>query len=175
MLPQINPMTLTRQKEAFNHPDWLFEVKHDGFRAVAYVEDGKCKLVSRNGNTFQRFKELAKSVASTLESRSAIMDGEIVCLDENGHSLFYELMNGKGKPSFYAFDLLFASSLSCSSPMYSFSPVGSGKATLSTLANSFGNSLSKSQAYACHCLLSPACFILASASCTNSACAFFIV
>jgi bifunctional non-homologous end joining protein LigD len=43
-------MRLARLREPFSNPDWLFELKHDGFRALSYVEDGTCRLVSRNGN-----------------------------------------------------------------------------------------------------------------------------
>ena len=46
-LPAIKPMVLTRFSEPFSHPDWLYEVKHDGFRALAYVVDGDCRLVGR--------------------------------------------------------------------------------------------------------------------------------
>jgi len=42
-------MRLLRVPEPFDHPDFLYEVKHDGFRALASVEDGECHLVSRNG------------------------------------------------------------------------------------------------------------------------------
>jgi bifunctional non-homologous end joining protein LigD len=46
-LPRIDPMKLTRVARPFDHPDWIFELKHDGFRAVA---DGQCRLVSRKSN-----------------------------------------------------------------------------------------------------------------------------
>ncbi len=49
-LPNVTPMELVRQKTPFDHPDWLFEIKYDGFRSLAYVDDG-CKLVSRNEST----------------------------------------------------------------------------------------------------------------------------
>jgi len=39
--------------------DWLYETKHDGFRTLAYIENGQCDLVSRNGKTFRQFKDLA--------------------------------------------------------------------------------------------------------------------
>jgi len=46
----MRPMPLARFDAPFEHPDWIFEPKLDGFRAVAYLEDGACRLVSRNGN-----------------------------------------------------------------------------------------------------------------------------
>ena len=43
----FQPMPLGRRAAPFNHPEWVFEVKHDGFRAIAYVKAGHCQLVSR--------------------------------------------------------------------------------------------------------------------------------
>ena len=48
--PTISPLSLTRLRIPFDHPDWVFELKHDSFRGVAYISAGKCKLVSRNAN-----------------------------------------------------------------------------------------------------------------------------
>lgn len=104
-LPRIAPLTLTRQREPFDHPDWVFELKHDGFRAVAYISDGKCKLISRRDNTFKSFKPLSEALGK-LPVKDAILDGEIVCLDSKGNSVFYELMFRRGVQYFYAFDLV---------------------------------------------------------------------
>jgi bifunctional non-homologous end joining protein LigD len=45
-----------RITKPFDDPDYIFELKHDGFRALAYVEEGKCRLVSRNSNLLNRSK-----------------------------------------------------------------------------------------------------------------------
>src|SRR5262249_27490312 len=60
MSPALNlcPIRLSRRSKPFDSDDWIFEVKHDGFRALAFVERGECRLVSRNGHTFTRFAEL---------------------------------------------------------------------------------------------------------------------
>ena len=105
MLPRVQPMRLTRIAKAFDDPDYLFELKHDGFRAIAYIEAGECKLVSRNLKHFKSFDHLKKSL-DKLPVQNAIIDGEVVCLDANGISQFNELMSRKGKHVFYAFDLL---------------------------------------------------------------------
>jgi bifunctional non-homologous end joining protein LigD len=52
-------MPLARLDAPFDHPDWIFEPKQDGFRALAYVEIGACRLVSRNGNVLKTFAPLA--------------------------------------------------------------------------------------------------------------------
>jgi bifunctional non-homologous end joining protein LigD len=48
-LPQMDPAKLTLVQEPFDHPDFVFELKHDGFRALTYISDGRCELVSRRG------------------------------------------------------------------------------------------------------------------------------
>ena len=98
-------MRLARVAKPFDDPEYLFELKHDGFRAIAYIEAGECKLVSRNSNQFKSFVSLKESLGE-IPIKNAILDGEVVCLDSNGVSKFNELMSRKGKPVFYAFDLL---------------------------------------------------------------------
>jgi bifunctional non-homologous end joining protein LigD len=44
-------MPLARLPEPFDHTDWIYELKYDGFRALAYIEDGRARLMSRNGNS----------------------------------------------------------------------------------------------------------------------------
>jgi bifunctional non-homologous end joining protein LigD len=99
-------MPLARFDAPFEHQDWIFEPKLDGFRAVAYVENGACRLVSRNRNAFKTFVELAQAIGEELSGRSAILDGEIVRPGPDGRPMFYELMRRRGPFCFYAFDLL---------------------------------------------------------------------
>jgi bifunctional non-homologous end joining protein LigD len=86
--------------------EWVFEPKLDGFRSIAYVEDGACRLVSRNRNAFQTFDPLAQAIGEQLAGHSAILDGEIVRPGPDGRPMFYELMRRRGPFCFYAFDLL---------------------------------------------------------------------
>jgi bifunctional non-homologous end joining protein LigD len=104
-LPVIEPMKLLNVADPFDHPDWIFELKHDGFRSLAYLENGQCRLVSRRRIEYKRFDSLRKSLAQ-LGPDNAILDGEIVCLDSLGHSRFYDLMFRRAQPIFYAFDLV---------------------------------------------------------------------
>jgi bifunctional non-homologous end joining protein LigD len=97
---------LSLVREPFDHPDFLFELKHDGFRALAHIWDGKCELVSRRRNSYKSFQALRDSLA-TLKVKNAVIDGELVCLDAEGRSIFNELLHRKGHPVFYAFDLLY--------------------------------------------------------------------
>ena len=97
-------MRLRLVKEPFDDREYLFELKLDGFRAIVYLENGQCRLVSRNLKNLS-FESLKKALAK-LPVQDAILDGEIVCLDANGVSQFNQLLSRKGEPVFYAFDLL---------------------------------------------------------------------
>jgi len=97
-------MRLRLVREPFDNPDYIFELKHDGFRAIAYLQNGESKLVSRNQRNLG-FEVLKRSLAK-LPVENAILDGEVICVDAKGVSQFNQLLSRKGEPVFYAFDLL---------------------------------------------------------------------
>ena len=99
-------MTLSRMAQPFSHPEWLYEIKADGFRALAHLNRRQCKLVSRKDHVYKRFHELSEEISNTLNVKSAILDGELCCLDSDGRSQFYNLMFRRGPVRFYAFDLV---------------------------------------------------------------------
>jgi bifunctional non-homologous end joining protein LigD len=118
----IHPMLATPVDEPFDDPQWLFEVKWDGYRAIAFIEDGKARLVSRNQNDLTpQYRELG-DLPTYIRARRAVLDGEIVALDEQGRASFSLMQqrtgigrNGhrlKRNPEipvlYYAFDLLWA-------------------------------------------------------------------
>ena len=105
-LPRIEPIIPSLRKEPFDDPDWLFDIKYDGFRALCYLERGCCRLVSRNGNDFRRFDALAAEVAAALRADEAILDGEVIAADATGRPQFYDLLRGRLPPAYVAFDLL---------------------------------------------------------------------
>ncbi len=117
----IHPMLATPTGKAFDDPDWLFEIKWDGYRAVAFIEDGRVRLVSRNQNELTaQFPELG-SLPQFVKAQRAILDGEIVALDEEGRPSFSLMQQrtwfqpGKRRLPrregvrvvYYAFDLLY--------------------------------------------------------------------
>ena len=106
MLHQFQPIPLSRAPAPFTHPDWLFELKWDGFRALLYSDSGGVQLVSRNGNTFKSFPGLCEGLAHDLNGRRCVLDGEIVSLDRHGKPQFRDLLFRRAEPVFYAFDLL---------------------------------------------------------------------
>ncbi|MDQ2907782.1 MAG: non-homologous end-joining DNA ligase [Candidatus Eremiobacteraeota bacterium] len=117
-LPHItSPMLATAVDAPFDDPGWFFELKWDGYRAIAQVErDGKVAIVSRNGNDFtQKFPELG-ALAEAFKERPVIIDGEICVLDAEGRPSFSALQErldrfgrsaGKTAVTYVVFDLLY--------------------------------------------------------------------
>ena len=85
-------MPLVRIPEPFDHPEWVFELKHDGFRTLAYVEGHQRRLVSRRGHEFRKWDVLCVEIAHSVRTMHAVLDGEIVCLDPEGRSQSYPLL-----------------------------------------------------------------------------------
>ena len=121
----IHPMLATSTTKAFDDPDWLFEIKWDGYRAVAFIDDGHVRLVSRSQNDLTaQFAELG-TLPQFVKAERAILDGEIVALDEEGRPSFSlmqqrtgfqpgkrRLARREGVPVvYYAFDLLYLDGL----------------------------------------------------------------
>lgn len=104
MIPRAQPLLLA--PAAFDHPDWLFELKHDGFRALAIVERYSCRLVSRRGHVFTQWPQICEELAHTVKARHAILDGEVVALRSDGVADFYDLLFRREWPHYFAFDLL---------------------------------------------------------------------
>src|SRR5213594_3294360 len=91
MPSRLEPMLATLADRPFSDPNWLFEIKWDGVRAQARIENGTLTLRSRTGvDIVKRYPELA-SLPDALAARQAILDGEIVALDAQGHSDFERL------------------------------------------------------------------------------------
>jgi bifunctional non-homologous end joining protein LigD len=97
-------------KEPFDREDWIFEVKWDGYRAIAEIQDGKVSLYSRNLISFnQKFAPVTESLRKF--RFDAVLDGEIVVVDDEGYPNFQMLQDfrksGKGHLIYYVFDLLY--------------------------------------------------------------------
>jgi bifunctional non-homologous end joining protein LigD len=107
----VPPMMAQSAKEPFDSPDWIFEIKLDGYRAVTVFDAaGKPHLWSRNGMPLeQKFPAISQSVAR-LKLRSTILDGEIIAVDENGIPRFQLLQRFQKQPTaptlYFVFDVL---------------------------------------------------------------------
>lgn len=92
----IEPMLATLVDKPFDDPDWLFETKWDGVRAVCYLDRGRLRFVSRNQKEMGfRYPELAE-IKAAITARRAIFDGEIVAFDKRGRSNFQFLQSRIG-------------------------------------------------------------------------------
>ena len=100
-------MLPTQRKFPFSDPDWIFEPKWDGYRALCLVEHESVRLMSRNKKELtKRFPELSR-IHYAISAESAILDGEIVALDENDLPCFEKLQNRtKCFIAYFAFDCL---------------------------------------------------------------------
>ena len=66
MALQFHPMPLLKLSVPFNDPNWIFELKYDGFRAFAVIEHGHAQLLSRNGHPFASFADLGKQIEASV-------------------------------------------------------------------------------------------------------------
>jgi ATP-dependent DNA ligase len=71
--PRVQPIAPTWRKEPVDAPDWVFDFKYDGFRALCYLEQRCNRLIPRNNDIMTRFGELAEQVAGVLEVGDAIL------------------------------------------------------------------------------------------------------
>jgi bifunctional non-homologous end joining protein LigD len=110
-MPQgIRPMLASVAGEPFDDPDWVFEVKWDGYRAVAEVRDNGVSLYSRNGISFnKKYPPVVEALGKF--GFDAVLDGEIVVVDEQGRPDFQMLQHyqdsKQGHLLYYVFDLLY--------------------------------------------------------------------
>ena len=103
------PMLATPAEEVPRGSGWAFEVKWDGFRAIASVAGGEATLTSRNGNDLTaRFSNVAKELAKAVKTPDCVLDGEVCALDESGRSSFSAMQQGKPATPivYYVFDVL---------------------------------------------------------------------
>ncbi len=104
---EYRPMLATAAESIPHGGDWRYEVKFDGYRALAYVRGSEPRLVSRNGNDLSvRFAAVAKAVVAATKTPNAVLDGEICRIDADGRTSFSELQQGSGALVYYVFDLL---------------------------------------------------------------------
>ena len=101
----FQPMPLSRKPAPFDHPEWIFELKYDGFRSFAVIQNGRCGTHLPQRARLQFISDLANRSTSPYRGKT-VLDGEIVCLDKRGRPRFDDLFSHRGHPCFFAFDLL---------------------------------------------------------------------
>ena len=116
----VRPTLAELKEKAFSDPHWVFEIKWDGVRAIAEIKQGRTTLWARSGRDVTSEYPEFRDLAAKFRVKNAIVDGEIVTLDQDGRSNFHKLQNRLGvqNPSqklmqsvpldYYAFDLMYA-------------------------------------------------------------------
>lgn len=109
IITNVAPMLATLTQEPFDGDDWLFEIKWDGYRAIGSWDAKKAELYSRNQKKInQKYPSVTEALGSF--AYPAIVDGEIVALDEEGRAHFEWLQNWakspRGQLVYYIFDIL---------------------------------------------------------------------
>ncbi len=117
----VRPMLAISVEKPFDDDDWLYEIKWDGYRAVAFLDGKSVRLVSRNQNDLTAAYPELHEIPLYIQARTAVLDGEIVALDEEGRSSFSLMQQrtgaGEGRRIrrtrddipvvYYVFDLLY--------------------------------------------------------------------
>lgn len=117
----IRPMLATSIEKPFDSEEWLYEIKWDGYRSVAFLEQGNLRLVSRNQNDMTALYPELADLPAAVEAHNAVLDGEVVAIDEQGRPSFSLMQQRTGirhgrfrAPGhtevpvlYYAFDLIY--------------------------------------------------------------------
>ena len=106
---RYEPMLATLTDAVPTGDDWLFEVKWDGFRAIATMRGGELDLRSRNDKSFvERFPTVVRALERSLRSPDCVLDGEVVAVGEDGRATFSAMQQGREGTTYVyvAFDLL---------------------------------------------------------------------
>ncbi len=107
--PGLSPMLATLVDEPFDSEEWLFEIKWDGYRAIAFLNKGSVQIASRNNKPFdEKFYSIHDALSSF--KLNAIFDGEIIVANKDGKADFSALQNWRSEADgilqYYVFDIL---------------------------------------------------------------------
>ncbi len=109
---KLLPQLATLVDDVPTHGDWVYEVKYDGYRAIATLDEGKVRIASRNGKDWTDHFALVAEALSHVRAKTAVFDGEIAYVNEDGRTDFQNLQNAlsgsanAGRLVYFVFDLL---------------------------------------------------------------------
>jgi len=109
---KVVPQLATLVDDVPTHGDWVYELKYDGYRAIATLDDGKVRIASRNGKDWTDHFRIIADALSHVRARNAVFDGEIAYVMEDGRTDFQKLQNtlnggsDAGRLVYFIFDLL---------------------------------------------------------------------
>jgi bifunctional non-homologous end joining protein LigD len=114
----IEPCLPTTAARPPSGPQWLHEIKHDGFRLMAWRDGERVRLFTRNGYDWRERYPLIVAAVAALKVRSCLIDGEAVCCDESGLAVFDDLRHRRRDDHvfLYAFNLKTAKALGLQVP-----------------------------------------------------------
>ncbi len=106
----IQPMLATLSKKTFDNPQWIYEIKWDGYRVIGHILNHQAQLYSRNGISFNdKFRIIAEELSRV--SQDVVLDGEVVLVDNRGIPHFQMLQHYNettlGELRYYVFDMLY--------------------------------------------------------------------
>jgi bifunctional non-homologous end joining protein LigD len=105
---ELRPMLASLEEAPFDDPDWDFEIKWDGYRALALVTQDGTELRSRTGRDLTGSYPSLADLRRGIFAQEAVLDGEVVVLDEEGRASFQDLQAGRGAVTYVTFDVLYA-------------------------------------------------------------------
>jgi bifunctional non-homologous end joining protein LigD len=106
----LEPMNAQLTEEAFDNDQWLFEIKWDGIRLVSFIDNGKVTIQTRSGRTVDTEYPELQAISRLVSAKQAILDGEIVVLDDEGRPSFQLWQNRGTEPrplSYVVFDIVY--------------------------------------------------------------------
>lgn len=108
---ELEVQRVQSKKVAPESNDWVYEIKYDGYRIIAFIENNEVRLITRNNNNFTSyFNNIANALVSLSGGRSMVLDGEIAITDKAGKTDFQLLQNHmkntSDNPTYIVFDLL---------------------------------------------------------------------
>lgn len=116
MPSSVSPMLATPIKQPFNSVDWIFELKWDGYRSIAFINNGNVQLRSRRDQNFNHYQPVVEALQQI--KMDAVIDGEVVVLNEEGKADFSALEKWRQKKEahlvYYVFDLLWLNGIDIS-------------------------------------------------------------
>ena len=101
-----NLVILDTTPQPFDDPEWIFEIKHDGFRALAVLDGPTAQFVSKQGHRLTAFGELGRFLRRLLPGTQVILDGELALPDATGRTVFADVMARRNAAHYFAFDVL---------------------------------------------------------------------
>lgn len=102
----VEPMKAVLGDLPVDDDEWAYEIKWDGYRTLAFIDDGALRLQSSSGRDVTATYPELEGLAAAVNARSVILDGELVGLDDQGRPRFELIQRHENAVAFYAFDLL---------------------------------------------------------------------